>query len=303
MTKTLKTLSRDTKRLLLGSESEAVDFKQTAKSITADDLVAFANSEAGGTILIGVEETNDTGGQEFGKIIGHEIGDAQILLLLGKAQSCHPPVRIDIQFENTNRKAIIRLDIPTGESRPHCTEKGTYVVRKGSRNAGLRPQQLLSIFMEAEAAAFAKRFSQATDEMKFQMIGLARTVENLEGIVEDKINEIASTLSSAEDGVDTATIELEELSQSSDESALRLRSILDHLNVEDPIRARQFKQFVGRIARAFEKNPLLIDEAENLADRIKNDDIPNLLTRADLSEAVSEAVRNFNDQNQSTNGT
>lgn len=245
MTKTLKTLSESTKRLLAAGESASVDFKQTAKSITPDDLVAFANSETGGVLLVGVKEKSEENGRQFGQVIGHPIGDSEVSLILGKALSCHPPVRVDIQFENTNRKPIIRIDIPSSEVRPHCSEKGTYTIRNGNRNIGLRPQQLLAIFMDAEAATFSKRFSEAANEIKIQMASVASVVEDLEDVISDKIDQISWNIDSAEsEAQDAASTVREALAYSSaafnrtKDNEVRLDALLKHLSVVDPIRSK-----------------------------------------------------------------
>lgn len=245
MTRSLKTLSESTKRLLAAGESEFVDFKQTAKSITPDDFVAFANGEVGGVILVGVKEASEESGRQYGEVIGHSIGDSEVSLILGKALSCHPPIRVDIQFENTSRKPIIRIDIPRSEVRPHCSERGTYTIRSGNRNIGLRPQQLLSMFMDAEAATFSKRFSEAADEIKVQMVAVANIVGDLEDVISDKIDQISWNVDSAEsEAQDAANSVREALAYSSavhsrtKDNELRLDALLKHLSVPDPIRIK-----------------------------------------------------------------
>jgi len=49
-------LSPRAEELLGSQESRTLDFKESVGGLSAEDIVAFANSEAGGTILLGVRE-------------------------------------------------------------------------------------------------------------------------------------------------------------------------------------------------------------------------------------------------------
>lgn len=60
--KRVKGISAPTASLLREGESERGDFKRAPEGISTDDLVAFANGEAGGTILAGVDEHAGPGG-------------------------------------------------------------------------------------------------------------------------------------------------------------------------------------------------------------------------------------------------
>ena len=300
MTKTLKTLSKDTKRLLSGGESEEVDFKQTAKSITAEDLVAFANSDSGGAILVGVKENSENNGRQIGEVIGHPIGDAEVSQILGKAQSCHPPVGVDIQFENTSKKPIIRINIPRGEARPHCTEKGTYAVRKGNRNTGLRPQQLLAMFMETEAAAFSKRFSNAADEIKFQMIGVSHTIEDLEEVILSKIDQISWDVDNAEtEAQDAASTVKEALAyaaaahKKSKDNEVRLDALLKGLKISDPIRSAAEKKVRAAMRERlseFSASELADFKSGKVSSSFSVENYPRYMDQDDMRRLCAEAL-------------
>ena len=64
-----QTLSRRAKELVARDEGADVDWKQTDK-FDSEDIVAFANSFAGGAILLGVAETKGPNGRQVPKIIG-----------------------------------------------------------------------------------------------------------------------------------------------------------------------------------------------------------------------------------------
>jgi len=141
-------IREDTKRLLEGSEGFDVDFKRNPEAVVSEDIVAFANSENGGTILIGVDEFNGHNEMQRGIIVGSEIGDQIKLGLLDKAFTCSPSVNIEITFENVNSsKPIIRIDIPSSDKKPHCTPKGVYKVRGDGKNEPILPDKLLEYFI------------------------------------------------------------------------------------------------------------------------------------------------------------
>ncbi len=158
-------ISKRAAELLAGDEGLNVDFKRTVKSVSADDLVSFANSETGGALLAGIEDTTDAKGRQRGKIVGCEVSDAMKLLVINRAFSCFPPVPIEIYIENNADIPFYRIEIESGESKPYCTASGTYKVREDGRNKILHPSELLNIFLKAESNQFIDRFKQAALEI------------------------------------------------------------------------------------------------------------------------------------------
>lgn len=148
-------LSKATKEALLAGESEAVDFKKIPGGVSTEDIVSFANT-AGGQLLLGVIEKND-GNTQTGEVVGCDVGDGAILQLLNRATSCIPPVALKIYTENLDDKPILRVVIPQSNTKPHCTPKGLFLKREGTRNRALHPQELLAIFLQIEASAFARK--------------------------------------------------------------------------------------------------------------------------------------------------
>ncbi len=144
-----------------------MDFKESVSGLSSDDLVAFANSELGGTILLGVRERPDCNGRQVSEVIGCEIGDKARLSILGKASSCVPPVHVTIILENSEgRRPFLRVEIPSGPAKPYCTSGGTYKIRGDARNETLTPDRLLQLFMDTENERFLKRFRQATEDLE-----------------------------------------------------------------------------------------------------------------------------------------
>jgi len=163
---TFKGISNQGRRLLAQQEGSQLDFKAHPDGLHSEDLVAFANSEAGGTILIGVSETVTEDGLQGTEVTGCEIGDNAKLAILNRASACLPPVHVEIFFENTSETPFIRIEIPTSTRRPHCTASGTYKIRVDGRNLAMGPSEMLGIFMDRESEKFFKRFTAATEDLK-----------------------------------------------------------------------------------------------------------------------------------------
>ena len=113
-----RTVSKRARTLLDRTEGLESDFKQTPNAVESSDIVAFANSARGGTILVGVEETQDAQGIQRGRVIGCDVTDQTKQRILNRAASCVPPVPVQIYVENTSKTPFLRIDIPTSARRP-----------------------------------------------------------------------------------------------------------------------------------------------------------------------------------------
>lgn len=160
------TLSARAKALLERSETFDVEFKESVSGLESSDIVSFANSERGGTILIGIRETESPNGQQRGEIIGCPIGDKEKLKILGKVNSCIPDVYVEIYVENLNSKPFFRVEIPSGADKPYCTSGGTYKIRGDGITQNLTPNQLLNLFETKESERFLKHFREAANVLE-----------------------------------------------------------------------------------------------------------------------------------------
>ncbi|MBN9218993.1 MAG: ATP-binding protein [Mesorhizobium sp.] len=245
--KRIKNLSKLTRELLAEGESVRSDFKRLPDGISADDLVAFANSEAGGQILAGVDEQVVDKAQ-IGVVRGCDVSDATVLQVLNKAVSCIPPVSIDVYIENLDDKPILRVEVPPSQTKPHCTPKGVYCRRDGSRNRPLHPSELLRLFLDSEASAFAARFEVAaeriTDELSSLESSLDSSIRSMSdqlGWADSQLGDTESTLARIQGLVGKLTID-------TDNANSRLRALFRQDKREDPVRKRTRLQYVnGRI--------------------------------------------------------
>jgi ATP-dependent DNA helicase RecG len=208
-------ISKRARDLLSRQEDRDVDFKRQLSGLASADLVAFANSPTGGTILIGVDEAVAGNGLQRGLIVGCAVGDKEKLIILNKAESCVPPIEVEVFVENTTELPFLRIEIPSGPDKPYCTRKGIYAIRGDGRTKALLPGRLLSLFLETEAEQFFTRFREATGELessltvlKSQVVeefaDLLARVERMEGEIAASLQRIASTTESSSDPTSTS---------------------------------------------------------------------------------------------------
>lgn len=211
-----KRVSKRANLLLQRMEGYDVDFKQN-NEISSDDLVAFANSQGGGTILLGVKEATDSKGHQYGEIVGCRTGDPDRLKIVNKANDCVPPIKVRVIVENSRYTPFFRVEIPSGDHKPYCTKQGTYKTRDDGRNAALLPTFLLGMFVVAEGKKFADIYSSATERMQELLTSaivetqqmttnnlrtLERSVSKAVGQVQDAVEDTHLSLDSAVDGLE-----------------------------------------------------------------------------------------------------
>ncbi len=194
--KEFKNISPRARQLLNTQESNHLDYKRNMEGLKSRDIVAFANSETGGTILIGVDEIEYNGLQR-GKVVGCTIGDEEKLKIISKAQSCIPQIEVKIFAENLNDKPFYRIEIPSGTCKPYCTAKGLYMIRGDGRNNPLTPNNLLNIFLEEQGKEFIKRFSYATKKLDQELSNTKNQIEKLNIDVKNLSDELNKKTSSA----------------------------------------------------------------------------------------------------------
>ena len=244
-------LSERARIFLSHDESYDVEFKLKADGLSSDDLVAFANSQTGGTILIGIKDSVSADGLQMGEIVGCKVGDDEKLKFIGIAKSCHPPIDIEIFIENSKYKPFYRIVIQTGKSKPYCTSKGTYVIRGDGRNIPLTPVELLGIFLEENSSDFITKFTQATKELDSNLQAVSQEVSVLNkeikainGKLKEEIDTVLQNVERLGDGVDMQLSEIFSAAQNaeslsdeamghSDEAAGGIRQVDEKIDVID----------------------------------------------------------------------
>ncbi|MEM5471470.1 GNAT family N-acetyltransferase [Hoeflea sp. AS60] len=253
-----KAISQIVTAFLTDGESDRVDFKRTPDGVAVDDFVAFANTSAGGTILVGIDEKQGPDGTQVGVIVGCDVSDEAILKITNKALSCIPPVAIEVRTENLAKRPFLRVDVPPSATRPHCTPRGLYCKRDGSRNRPLQPPELLRIFLETEASTFAERFESAAGriatDLKNLEISLDASIERMAdqlGWTDMQLGETESTLNTIQ------SLVLRVSNETNDISA-RLRALFRQDKREDPIRERERKKLLLELVEQVLKDDELL---------------------------------------------
>jgi predicted GNAT family N-acyltransferase len=291
-TKRSKTLSKLTQALLAEGESERADFKRLPDGISADDLVAFANSEDGGSILAGVDEKT-VDNVQVGIVRGCDVSDGTILQILNKAMGCVPPVSVDIHIENLTDRPILRIDVASSLTRPHCTPKGVYCRRDSARNRALHPSELLKIFLDTEARAFASRFEAAADR-------ITEELSNLEQSLDSSIDNMASQLGWAdmqlgdtESTLSTIEAQVTRLTRETGDVSTRLRTLFRQDSRDDPVRARVREKYLQKLYKHIVEDEGILDHVAAGGDlTVKATGEPVIeLTEDEIRAVLAEAIQ------------
>lgn len=247
--KEFKTISKRPKKMLEGEEGFDVEFKESVKALESSDLVAFANSHSGGTILVGIREKKRKRGRSKAQIIGCPIGDGQKQRILGKAGACVPGIDVEIITENLNKTPFYRIEIPSGKNKPYATLGGTYKIRDDGRTKALLPGSLLNMFLESESDRFFTRFTSATKELESQVkqthVNLLNEMNNFTFQLQDLTSNTEEKLDHIFGTADNAEALSDEAMGFAEESATGIEEIKDEmyetnktlLNIKDDLTA------------------------------------------------------------------
>lgn len=292
-----KGITKKTQKLLESGENEIVDYKERTKGIKSEDLVAFANSEKGGILLIGVEEIEENGRQK-GKIIGCDISDKSKLIIMSKALNCTPPISLSIIVENLSNKAFFRIEIPSGSQKPYCTDNGTYKIRKDGRNHSLKPDELLNIYLKKEAEKFKERFKEATDHVVDSIQSVSSTIDFMESTISSKVEDIASTLgwteyeaSNAKSTIDNVEGYVRRIIRDLNKTNKRVKAVVSHLDIKDPLKLEYMNEIAKKIIPELEEDEKLFKRAEKGELTFKADGGEFKLSEEDIKTIVEHSVK------------
>ena len=300
--KRIKKLSKLTRELLAEGESARADFKKIPKGISADDIVAFANSDVGGQILLGVDE-QVVDKTQIGVVHGCDVSDGTVLEILNKAVSCIPPVSIDIYIENLDDKPILRVEVPPSQTKPHCTPKGVYCRRDGARNRPLHPSELLKLFLESEATAFAKRFGAAAERITNELTSLESSLDSSINKMADQLGWAGYQLGDTESTLDGIQGLVGKLTLDTEKINSRLRELFRQDDREDPVRKNARLQVFNQLIRKIEEDEKIfahVVSGGNLS--VQNEQPENSdITNKDIKEVLEIAVRYVHDAERDKN--
>lgn len=181
-------MSEEVRQLLMRPEGVDVDFKANTK-VDAEDLVAFANSEQGGILLLGVDEETVDGVQR-GKVVGCDVDDEARLSIVNKAAGCIPPVEVHVEIEREDDKSFFVVTVPSGKEKPYCTPGGTYKIRGDGRNVPLAPPNLLELLPSLSSQTECDATTNAAEQALLEIRKLAKGLNTLA----EKVHEITEHL-------------------------------------------------------------------------------------------------------------
>jgi predicted HTH transcriptional regulator len=294
---TFSSLSQRVKALLRSQEDTDVEFKQSTAALESSDITAFANSERGGAILIGVAETKDAAGHQVGQVIGCPTGDKAKLQVLDKAMSCLPPVPLEIFVENTSDKPFFRIEIPSGPDRPYATGGGVYKTREDGRVRALAPADLLRLLLEKEVAVFEQRFAGVTVALLGQLEALQAAVTEVSASIKESVDGIDSTLGWTEMKVDdtasdiSSTLSLAKtIRDGVKDIEDRVVSLLSHSGAPDPVKVAARTALIDSIAAQFQKDPKLLERLTDATHVTVSGDKVVLFSNDEMSALILEAA-------------
>lgn len=272
-----KRVSKRAKLLLKQEEGFDVEFK--LGQLDVKDIVAFANSVNGGAILLGVEEQTKRNGRQMAIIRGCDVGDREKMAIISRAESCVPPVDIELFIENSSQNPFYRIEIPSGDLKPYCTSGGTYKIRGDGLTQALLPGRLLYMFVEIESREFINRFRDATKGLEEElnntksriieeMKTLLGTIDVMEQRIESSLGEIFGSAVNAQElsdeavalsdiaagGIEDVNAKLDQFDNNCyfyfNDIEMKLDELLKHYGIEDPIR-RIARERVEEIVEIF----------------------------------------------------
>lgn len=283
-------LSRRTRLLLNQSEGGEVEFKRTVGAVKQKILISFANSATGGTVLVGVDDGARADGVQRGQITGCDVSDSARLQIQNKALSCIPPITIQIITENLAHRPLLRIEIPSSQNKPHCSQSGDYCIRSDGRNRALQPDEMLHLFMERESEQFLIRFKHAVSKLESQVttmdselrLGVDQMLDDMHRLDRDTmfiLNELYGRSmdmrneTAASRQHDTALDDkLRRIKRSVDRKykdlahrvgdlSLKIDALLARFSIEDPLRRRAHEQVTEMASLIRERdNPALLDD-------------------------------------------
>lgn len=303
--------------LLRRVEDFALDFKRDVRGLHAEDLVSFANTSAGGVILVGVTEEPGANGRQTSRVVGCRTGDNEKLQIVNKAQECIPPVHIEVFEELAGDVAFLRVDIPASGVRPHCTPAGVYKVRADGRNRVLRPDEIAAILLERESESFHARFAEATASLARTLNQVVGEIQGIEASLESQLESISGsaehasseasdaawTLRSLEDSVTslqrTASVQRRSLADVHE----RLAHLLAAQGVADPVAEREQNALKEELLEYLRAHP---DEGSQwtagMAVQITSQHTAKL-THDQASRVVNETLHEFASQSAEERGS
>lgn len=233
-------------------------------------------------------------GAQVGFVVGCDVSDAAILQIANKALSCFPPVAIEVSIENLGKVPFLRIDVPPSQTKPHCTPKGVYCRRDGSRNRALHPSELLRIFLESESRVFAERFESAAKQITENLVQLEVTLDGSIKAMANQLGWAEYNLGDTESKLGSILAYAQRLNTEVGDLTTRIRAMFRQDKRQDPIYDRERNKLLNEIADKLRNdkenlkilksikagNPFTISMKGKAAEELTEDDISAIFHEA-----------------------
>ena len=133
------------KTRIAGGENFTTEFKVSA--IQADDLeaslVAFANTD-GGDLIFGIGDGGEIVGLSDVDNLAKQVDNVW-------RSNCLPPVTVLQSRLDVSGKSLLLVQVPRGEERPYCTNRGVHYIRAFSGRRQAAREELLRLFQASQS--------------------------------------------------------------------------------------------------------------------------------------------------------
>ncbi len=141
-------------QILQEGEGALIEFKKSFSPSIVKEIVAFANT-AGGTIFIGIDDSN--------KVVGTQLNNEMKSRIQDIANNCKPRIPIKIESGFYDGKEVILIKVPESRDKPvQCSEGFFY--REGANSQKMHREE---IFQYAQKTGRIRFESQQRSDFKY----------------------------------------------------------------------------------------------------------------------------------------
>lgn len=140
-------------QLIRGGETSYVQFKENLTNAvgTAQELIAFANTD-GGQIMVGIADKS-------GDIIGLSFDDIRrirSLVVNAASEGVKPPLVIKTETIEVSRKMVLVINVPNGTHKPYKDKDGLIFVKNGPDKRKVLGNEEIARLLQASGNMYAE---------------------------------------------------------------------------------------------------------------------------------------------------
>jgi ATP-dependent DNA helicase RecG len=140
-------------QILQEGEGTLIEFKKSYSPSIVKEIVAFANT-AGGTIFIGIDDSNNVVGSQLNNEMKSRIQDI--------ANNCKPRISIKIESVFYDGKEVILIKVPENRDKPvQCSEGFFY--REGANSQKMQREEIFIMPRKQEGSVLKASSDQTSN--------------------------------------------------------------------------------------------------------------------------------------------